>query len=66
MAQDRISYLAQRLEEGAAVAFVLRAAHSAINAPRDDDPVRKMEWFQELERAVHNLWDAAYIELPDY
>lgn len=72
MAQDRISYLIQRLDEKAAIARVIDTArrlvtHSEDNTLSEDGkyiPVY-VNLFEELHSAMDALYDAAYIELPD-
>lgn len=70
MAQDRINYLAQRLEEGAAIAQVIRTARTVANASKQAQEngahmLPGWEMFIELRAAIDDLWDATYIELPD-
>lgn len=65
MAQDRINFLCQRLEEGAAIAAVIRAARTLVNNPPALTYVQDVERLHDLTEAVTDLWDAAYIELPD-
>lgn len=77
MAQDRINYLCQRLSEGAAIARVIRAARDIdsnvsygskldlANATGVFTVGIPTELLSELQDAMRDLHNAAYIELPD-
>ena len=65
MAQDRIRFLTDRLEQMAAIARVIDTAQCFVNYLPEKLPVREFEIFKNLDRAMRALWDASYIELPD-